>query len=72
MNACVALAKDWRTDKYLRRLEVNLTIFEVDALRRHRILAALYPHFAATFAVVGTECVARRGLSFICVRSSQL
>lgn len=23
MNACVALAKDWRTDKYLRRLEVS-------------------------------------------------
>lgn len=22
-NACVALAKDWRTDKYLRRLEVG-------------------------------------------------
>lgn len=29
MNACVALAKDWRTDKYLRRLEVRCLALEV-------------------------------------------
>ena len=32
MRACVELAKAWRTDKYLRRLEVNLVNFLIKIL----------------------------------------
>ena len=31
-RACVELAKDWRTDRYLRRLEAMLIVADVDSL----------------------------------------
>ena len=30
MRACVELAKDWRTDRYLRRLEAMMAVADVD------------------------------------------
>jgi len=30
MRACVELAKDWRTDKYLRRLEAMMIVIDKD------------------------------------------
>lgn len=29
MRACVELAKDWRTDKYLRKLEVSGALYDI-------------------------------------------
>lgn len=41
MNACVALAKDWRTDKYLRRLEVSyLSNHRQSGMRSRFVVAA--------------------------------
>src|SRR5271157_4676929 len=31
MRACVELAKDWRTDRYLRRLEATLLVADAEA-----------------------------------------
>ncbi|MDE0059790.1 MAG: ATP-dependent protease subunit HslV, partial [Defluviicoccus sp.] len=31
MRACVELAKDWRTDRYLRRLEAMMAVADADA-----------------------------------------
>ena len=35
-RACVELAKDWRTDKYLQKLEAMLIVTDGDQLRHHR------------------------------------
>ena len=34
-RACVDLAKDWRTDKYLQKLEAMLIVTDGDAALRH-------------------------------------
>lgn len=60
MNACVALAKDWRTDKYLRRLEVRV-VLEVDALSPQRTFTAGCPHLSDVLIFVGVGFATRHG-----------
>jgi len=37
MRACVELAKDWRTDRYLRRLEAMMLVADAEAIARRAL-----------------------------------
>ena len=57
-RACVELAKDWRTDRYLRRLEAMMAVADkVEDLRAHRSFPPAQAAVTGRTITIGAEAL---------------